>query len=237
MYNQVTMRHDIYNINQDRRALAFHWENDKNNSEQLTAHYPYGRNKNNRMNDLAEYCWQAYHKAFFTYGPAIIGRQDALSEKSILDKYKFKKNHTLWISETQGNILVMDKWSPVMNDAWLLGGVHRHADFRLMSYLAPTNLWNDIHDYHIVMAREVIGLLGFGYKMIRLQDGIIFKCLDYKRADNATLPDYHHIMHEAEVGGMASIYPLITEPALGLLQQIRTFKKTNLRSLERDLHR
>ena len=70
----------------------------------------------------------------------------------------------LFQNGARGNALLMDKWATMMNDAWLLGGMHRGADFQLASPLNMENLWNRGGGYLIVTARELLGLTSFGYE-------------------------------------------------------------------------
>jgi hypothetical protein len=56
-------------------------------------------------------------------------------------------------------------WSLLANDAWLLGGVNSHTDFRIVSPLTWENLWNEKEHRMTVTARELIGITSFGYKI------------------------------------------------------------------------
>jgi hypothetical protein len=57
----------------------------------------------------------------------------------------------------------MDKWALVINDSWVLDGIHRRATFRLASPRHIENLWNK-DGYFVVTAREMLGLVHFGYE-------------------------------------------------------------------------
>ncbi|HHL2712519.1 TPA: hypothetical protein ACQ39K_004127 [Yersinia enterocolitica] len=235
MYSQITMRKDIKSLGIKSDVNPFQWEQSKNISEQLRSRYPYTRGQHNFINDLTEYCWQVYQKAFYALGPMIIGRVADLWNKPTLEKYKIKVGDTLWMPKAQGNILVMDKWAGVLNDAWLLGGIHRRADFRLVSYLSPENLWNYPMGYHVVTAREVMGLLNFGYTMTRNRSFIIFKCNDYVRANGANLITYDFLMKKMLLTGISSINSILVEPSEGLLQQIQTFDYSTLKKITYDV--
>ncbi|MBU9810996.1 hypothetical protein J1785_14830, partial [Rahnella sp. SL6] len=106
----------------------------------------------------------------------------------------------------------------MMPGCW--GGIHRYADFHLMSYLSPGNLWNYECAYHIVTAREILGLLSFGYEMTRQSNTIILKCMRRDLASNADLRAYASLMKKEAVLGTSSINKLLTEPVKGLYRDI-----------------
>jgi len=56
-------------------------------------------------------------------------------------------------------------WSLLANDAWLLGGVNSHKEFKIVSPLKWDNLWNEKDQRMTVTARELIGITSFGYKI------------------------------------------------------------------------
>jgi len=56
-------------------------------------------------------------------------------------------------------------WSLLANDAWLLGGVNSHKEFKIVSPLKWDNLWNEKEKRMTVTARELIGITSFGYKI------------------------------------------------------------------------
>lgn len=150
------------------------------------------------LDDIAEYCWSAYWKARTATGVQVIGRIADI-HKSIQEKIaNIMQGQTLLDEGTSGNVLKMDKWCLVMNDCWLLGGVHRNASFALMSGAVWQNVWNPQIGGFVVTAREVIGLNEFGY--VR-QTGTAFgpgslamatyECKDLNAAHEADLESYH----------------------------------------------
>ena len=131
------------------------------------------------FHEIVEYCWKAYESALNSKGDMVIGRTFNL-EKTYgpknapvagADLYNkvgdIVGDMTLFDPESKGNLLKMDKWAAVMNDAWILGGVHRQAKFRLASRLMIKNLWNTA-GYFIVTARELVGLISFGYEQLQV---------------------------------------------------------------------
>ena len=115
------------------------------------------------LDDISRYCWTAYHKAHTASGPQVIGRINDLHETVQQKLAHIFKGQTLFDDGTKGNILKMDKWCLVLNDCWLLGGVHRGAPFHLMSKPTWQNVWAPAYDGFVVTARELIGLQTFGY--------------------------------------------------------------------------
>lgn len=211
---------DLESLGLKTKENMFLWEENAEVNPHLKACYPYGMGKDNNFNNLAEYCWQVYKKSKFSYGPMRIGRASDLWKPEILAKYCIAKGDTLWAKHTRGNILVMDKWAATVNDAWVLGGIHRYADFHLMSYLSPGNLWNYECAYHIVTAREILGLLSFSYEMTRQSNTIILKCMRRDLASNADLRAYASLMKKEAALGTSSINKLLTEPVKGLYRDI-----------------
>lgn len=230
MYNFLTLRRDIESLGTKSRENPFVWEG-RNGivDEALASHFHNGIRRKNYINDLAEYCWLVYKKAFMSAGPMLIGRSGDLWRESILAQFNLNKDEYLWKKNSTGNILMMDKWAPILNDAWVLGGVHRHADFHLMSLLAPENLWNYKSGYHIVTAREIFGLQKFGYQRVVIGNKVIFRCKDISSADNANLRSYSLLMKMQMSQRESSINKLISEPVLGLNKEIQHFDHSRLK--------
>ncbi|ECF6016436.1 hypothetical protein QG25_003400 [Salmonella enterica subsp. salamae] len=230
MYNLLTLRRDIESLGIKSRENPFVWEVQKGIvNEELTKQFHEGRRRKNYINDLAEYCWLVYKKAFTSTGPMLIGRSGDLWKESVLAQFNLNKDDYLWKINAPGNILMMDKWTPILNDAWVLGGVHRYADFHLMSILAPENLWNYQSSYHIVTAREILGLLNFGYQKVRVGNKIIFKCRKILSAKDANLRSYSLLMKKEILLRESLINRLISEPVAGLNEEIQNFDHSELK--------
>jgi len=113
---------------------------------------------------IQKYCWTVYSKAYKASGPQVIGRLGDL-HRSLREKISnIMEGQTLVDDSTQGNILKVDRWSLTVNDCWILGGIHRRADFTLMSGYTWTNAWSPDYNGFVVTGRELIGLQTFGYK-------------------------------------------------------------------------
>jgi hypothetical protein len=195
----------------------------------LAAQFKYGRRKN-PLNDLLEYCWLVYSKALHAAGSQLIGRTEDLWVPAQLNKVgiKDKDTETLWESFTAGNIQIMEKWSPTVNDSWVLGGVHRQAEFELVSMRSLKNLWDYSKNLPIVTAREILGMLHFGYKLEQREDRVYLICQNPVAAQDATLEAYDSLMDQVQAKGANSIVTLLKmNPALQ--NQIQSFDKSKLK--------
>jgi len=78
------------------------------------------------------------------------------------------RNAFLVMNETTrrfgGAILNTIHWSFLVNDSWLLAGVHQQRAFYLASDRRLANLWDTENNRIRVFARELIGLDAFGYR-------------------------------------------------------------------------
>ncbi|WP_153044888.1 hypothetical protein [Xenorhabdus mauleonii] len=191
----------------------FMWEENKGvMHEKLIKKYPYGRRSDNHLNNFTEYCWRAYKRALKSEKQMYVGRVKNVWTKDILEKAGMEnEGDFLWKKGAKGNVLKMDKWSLILNDIWVLGGIHRHADFHLESPNIPENLWDSKDNRHIVTAREILGLLGSGYKKVKKGNKTIFRCEDKAAADRATLRSYQIIMDAEALLGKASIEKILPE--------------------------
>ena len=154
--------------------------------------------KSTTLDGLVEYCWTAYDKARAATGPQVIGRIKDLHQVIQTKVANILKGQTLLDQDTHGNILRMDKWCVVLNDCWVLGGIHRAATFHLMSGLTTwTNTWDSSIGGFVVTVREMIALQEFGYKQqvgISLGPGsqafATFVCGNAAMAEAADLESY-----------------------------------------------
>ncbi len=140
---------------------------------------------------VAEYCWMAYSKSLASRGDMAVGRQSDLARQGLYDKVaELVKseigplaakdpakpgvpNLTFLDKGVHGNLLNQDKWAGPVNDAWVLGGIHRKANFRLTSPRIIENLWNT-DGFLVVTAREILGLLCFGYELQQIGPWQVF---------------------------------------------------------------
>lgn len=80
-----------------------------------------------------------------------------------------KKNFMTMDRATAGankgsGVLSMRKWSVMVNDSWVLGGVHSNTYFYLASRRTRENLYDTKHARIRVFCRELIGIASCGYQ-------------------------------------------------------------------------
>jgi hypothetical protein len=231
-YSIVTMREALKRVGVSKGVNAFKWEESKQEvNPHLARQFKYGR-RQNFLNDLLEYCWLAYSKSRNAPGAMLIGRTGDLWVAQHLQRsgISVKDRQTLWDPHTMGNILVLDKWAPVINDCWVLGGMHRCADFELVSVRSLQNLWDYDKGFHIVTAREILGLLNFGYSVKQQPKGVKLVCTDPGKARASTIQAYDKFMKGKETTGPNSIRSLLAmDPALKI--EIQGFDRSRLRHI------
>ncbi len=232
-YSMVTMRESLKQLGVLKGVNAFKWEKDQQDVNQhLAQQFKHGRRKNH-LNDLMEYCWLAYSKSLDAMGPMLIGRTGDLwvAEHLKRSKISLEDQQTLWDPHTKGNIQVLDKWAPVINDCWVLGGVHRCADFDLVSMLSLQNLWDYDRGFHIVTAREILGLLHFGYSPKQHPNGVKLVCSNPNKARTSTFQAYDQFMQGKEKAGPNSIRTLLAmDPTLK--SEIQEFDRSRLNHVD-----
>jgi hypothetical protein len=97
-----------------------------------------------------------------------------------------------WEIQHVGSILSEKFWWPLMNDCWLLGGVHRLCVFYLAykTGLDKSFLWSTKGGRPTILGREIIALEACGYKRIRHRFeaslGFMFGVVNGDAALNAT---------------------------------------------------
>ncbi|MBM7066815.1 hypothetical protein [Actibacterium sp. 188UL27-1] len=231
-YSMTTMRQDLKTLGVSKGINPFLWEKDKGGVHPILAgQFKHGRRKN-YLNDMLEYCWLAYSKSLRAGGPMMMGRFGDLWVAEHLARAGFTstEKETLWDPHTRGNIQVLDKWAPTVNDCWVLGGVHRRADFELVSVRTLDNLWNFAGGYHIVTAREILGLLHFGYELEEKNNKVKLVCVDKDKAIKSNIREYHRLMTAHQNAGPDSIRSVLVMDR-GLQADIKGFDRSRLRSV------
>jgi hypothetical protein len=207
--------------------------------ERLANQFHHQKRGRNPLNDLLEYCWLVYSKALSAGGAQLIGRTgdlwipEQLKRAGLSDKDDASDN--LWKSGTTGTIQKMDKWSPTVNDCWVLGGVHRLAPFELVSDIVLRNLWDFGQNFHVVTAREILGLLHFGYEVRKEGGKTRLLCGDEAAAKNATIQEYDSFMKGLQDKGPQSIRFLLSSVKDHLHLEVQTFDRTQLRHVTPDM--
>jgi hypothetical protein len=231
-YSMVTLRQALKDLGMQKDANPFVGEKDKpaNVNKLLADQFKYGGRGQNFLNDLLEYCWLAYSKAHEASGPQLIGRKGDLWVADHLKRtgIRVEEKQTLWDSHTRGNIQILDRWAPVVNDCWMLGGIHRRADFDLVSVRTLKNLWDFDNGFHVVTAREIMGLLNFGYSATQQPHMVQLRCVDSAKARAATIDAYDtFIKGQLRIGADSIRAILVMDPALK--KEIEGFDRSKLR--------
>ncbi len=95
-------------------------------------------------------------------------------------------------------------WHFLLNDSWLLGGIHANHEFHLASPRHMNNLIdsNASGRFLTVMGRELIGLLEFGYafKKVGYMGQEIAVCFDKQKAKQADFARYWQAIDRQENG-------------------------------------
>lgn len=100
------------------------------------------------------------------------------------------------------------QWTVLVNDAWLLGGIHSHTPFYLASPRTPETIYDVANARMTVTARELTGLKSFGYS-IRRRNGLgeVAVCVNTGLADVADFRTYrqHIDLHAADERWLAEL--------------------------------
>lgn len=103
-----------------------------------------------------------------------------------------------------GSVLNSEKWSMLMNDAWLLGGLHSTNPFYLASGRTPENVKGTNPDYPMtVTGRELIGITSSGYEIAAGHPalGEVARPNNKDVAKSATLRTYAEALQNAVAEG------------------------------------
>jgi len=139
--------------------------------------------------------------------------QKARSQKEIVlgrekDLESLKKQYG--VAEEGGSMLIGVKtWDILVNDSWILGGIHAQLPFLLKTVLTFASVYNveqknnpDQTRVMYVTTREIAGLNLFGYKKDKEDaEGQHFLCTDKNSASDANFESYR--MHTQAVGAAA----------------------------------
>lgn len=137
-----------------------------------------------------------------------------------------------------GSILSTKGWSPMLNDSFIMGGVHAEHDFHLAlspdekaifegvnSAIAakdiwkeffrrnPVSFWNSQYNVPRVFTRELLGLAAFGYKPEFSKHQLTFVCTNKGEADEASLSKYCESLRNAKLTPIADKTKVLKEIA------------------------
>ena len=101
--------------------------------------------------------------------------------------------------QEQMETMLGNMWSIWLNDAYILGGIHGHVEFDLVSKVDLKPNPNGAFPFNVTQ-RELIGLLMFGYSTGRPPKPTTYRCTNQQLADSATFKTYvaHMEVREAE---------------------------------------
>ncbi len=148
--------------------------------------------------------WAVYDKVVRSGGDMYVGR---LAQTQQLYR-RFNLEDSTHFNLTDGlpiNVQKLARWSVCINDCWILGAIHTHKKFCLVTNIRNTG---EIYDYtrniFIVTGRELYGLSKFGYQPEREWGSVMtFVCTNTQKANQATLKDYAYFTGEAARSNVA----------------------------------
>lgn len=92
--------------------------------------------------------------------------------------------------EEQMDMLLGGRWSIWLNDSFILGGIHGHRTFYLVSDISDYGNPDDDFTFNVTQ-RELIGLVTFGYSRGEpTARGAEYKCTNTVLADGASFRAY-----------------------------------------------
>ncbi len=128
-------------------------------------------------------------------------------------------------ASARGNVLKMDRWHPTMNDCWVLGGVHRRATFKLVSARVPGNIWNYSMNIPVVTARELLGLLRYGYTLQRKSSAEALLVPSNIRKEPESILDYWSFINSGQMTMTNLIKELLDPNVKAMHDQIKARRK------------
>ncbi len=156
-----------------------------------------------------EACWRVYNNASRPDNRRLIaGLLDDLD-------IALEKLGRTSIHQT-GGVLRSSAWSIILNDSWILGGIHGHVNFELISLPSEDSVINksysstdSVDRIFRVTGRELIGLTSFGYAQVcgpveKISADIrpahlpncnaLIQCVNPGLADSATFTAYQDVI-------------------------------------------
>lgn len=162
-------------------------------------------------NDLhKDACWIVYNNAYNSENKRLVA--GLIKDLDIALKRLGKTS-----LHQKGSVLRSSAWSIILNDSWVLGGIHGHINFELVSKPSEGTILNK--DYKPdeskdrmfrVTGRELIGLTSFGYAQVygpvekishdinpnRLTNcNALIQCLNKSLANSATFTSYQQAVY------------------------------------------
>lgn len=122
--------------------------------------------------DGLDVAWRIYYAAAFASRQdddrgLVIGRLASAERRgAVIDEHvraNFRTMNEATAATGQGAVLDSPNWTFLVNDAWVLGGLHLGAPFYLASPRTVANLYDLDADHLTVFGRELCALTSFGY--------------------------------------------------------------------------
>jgi hypothetical protein len=154
-----------------------------------------------------EVAWNIYQAAAHTnLRFLILGRWVLNSQpgNAGIDRMMQENLHIMDEVFTGGPIMNTSSWTLLVNDAWVLGGIHSHTDFYLASPRTLENIYNvegNFAGQMTVTGRELTGLRVFGYTMQALQLGEAAVCTTPDLANMADFATYRQHIAQYTANG------------------------------------
>jgi len=161
-----------------------------------------------------DHAWLLYSNARSNdLGMLILGGEELRSDKDLLANFgttaaapaqnesqdtTFKPGVRPSAKNKTGSVLKEKYWWPMMNDAWVLGGIHGLSEFHLATAspdsVTNAELWEGKLRRARVLGREMIGLSAFGYKRAKNNfealTGVVYVAASEDKAKAATFTQY-----------------------------------------------
>lgn len=167
-----------------------------------------------------ETAWKVYNAAQNTnLKLLLVGRivkPDNTQDTPGIDQYAKDNFFIMNEIDTGGSILNSTNWTLLVNDAWVLGGVHKRIDFYLASPRVRNNLYDTKAKRMTVTARELAGLKTFGYRLISHPQLGEVAVSESDTANFATLLKYNQQLDTLNTEDKVISYVGVKEPRPGL---------------------
>jgi hypothetical protein len=138
--------------------------------------------------------WAVYqHAAQTNLALLVLGRwvQESNEPNPGVDQTTGQNFHALSEVDYGTSVMSIQNWTLLMNDAWVLGGVHWHMPFHLATPRDSQNIVSQ--QYGITVAGgELIGLFEFGYEIVQAHQtpGEVARGADANAANGASFDSY-----------------------------------------------
>jgi hypothetical protein len=203
MYTETTLKSALTTLASEYVKQMPHWYNAGSETEEF------------------DNAWQVYSNAANTQLTLLVlgdisirSDEDLLQNVGTTANFPMRSKKSLAASNQKGSVLNEKYWWPMINDAWVLGGVHSLTPFHMAYNSRPPDddLWDLRGKRPRVLGRELLGLFTFGYRRIRHSHeaklGIVFAPVNKTKATQATFAEYLDAVKTATPAGIKDIFVL-----------------------------